>query len=426
MIYDLESDENFLSGVIGKGFYDVYKDFIDGGHTHYFLCGGRGSGKSTFAAICVVLGIMRKEIAENAIVFRKFENKLKDSVFEQMMWVIDKLGVGRLWKKREHELEFLQTGGKILFKGVSNAHSIKSVKAGAGFGIVWFEEADEFSGMNELRSVLQSVVRGKMSPVVLYTFNPPKEAAHWINAEALETREDRLVHRSTYLDIPEEWLGSAFVDEAEYLKKQNELVYKNEYLGEVGCTGGEVFRNLNVRSVEESEIERFCNVKRGIDFGFAADPFAYVCAEYEKKAGRLIVFHEDYAFRLPNWRAAELIKEESSGVGLVVADSSEPKSIDELKSYGIRVTGAKKGKDSIYYGVKFLQDLREIVIDPLRCPNCVREFRGYCYESDGRGNYLAVFRDRDNHCIDALRYAVESETRLNGRIRDKGRFRGII
>ncbi len=226
-------------------------------------------------------------------------------------------------------------------------------------------------------------------------------------------REDTLVHHSTYLTVPPQWLGEQFLVEAEHLKEVKPEAYRHEYLGEVTGTGGEVFANVTLRAITDEEISRFDKLRRGIDWGYAADPFAYNVCHYDKTRRRLYIFREIHKVKLSNRAAADLIKPEAGGAR-ITCDSAEPKSIDEVKGYGLRVVGAKKGPDSVEYGVKWLQDLEEIIIDPARCPETAREFSGYELERDREGNFKAGYPDKDNHHIDAVRYACEGDMRRPG------------
>lgn len=405
-----------LSELISPSFYEMHKDIKNNRYTHYWLKGGRGSTKSSFVSIEIILGIMKDPNA-NAVVLRKVKETIKDSVFEQLIWAIEKLKVSEYWdiKHNPMELIYIPTGQKILFRGADKPRKIKSIKVSRGYvKFMWYEEVDEFNGIEEIRIINQSLMRGGKEFVVFYTYNPPNRNNAWVNEEILIERHDRKVHHSTYLTVPKEWLGEQFFIEAEHLKKVNERAYRHEYLGEVTGIGGEVFTNVTIRKITDDEISRFDRIKRGIDFGYAVDPFAYVVMHYDKTRRRLYIFYEIYKVGLSNRKAAELIKKENTNNGLIVADSAEPKSIAELKEYGLRVKGAKKGPDSVDYGIKFLQDLEEIVIDSKRCPNAAREFLNYELEKDKDGNFKAGFPDKNNHIIDAVRYALEDDMRTGG------------
>ena len=405
-----------LSELISPSFYEIHKDIKNNRYTHYWLKGGRGSTKSSFASIEIVLGMMNdanKGNITHAVVIRKVKDTLAGSVVEQIIWAIEKLGVKHLWNipKAKLEITYIPTGQKIIFRGADDPIKLKSIKVAKGYiKYIWYEELDQFSGMEEIRSINQSLMRGGDDFIVLYTYNPPKSVQSWVNLESTIKRRDRIVHHSDYRDVPKEWLGEQFFIEAEHLKKVNPTAYEHEYLGEVTGTGGEIFTNVTIREITDEEIKIFDRIKRGIDWGYAIDPFVYIKCHYDKTRRKLYIFDEIYKVGLSNRKAAEMIKEKDSEHKIIIADSAEPKSIAEMKSYGIRIRGARKGPDSVDYGIKFLQDLEEIIIDGERCPNAAREFLNYELERDKDGNFKAEFPDKNNHTIDAVRYALEDET----------------
>ncbi|MEK5175092.1 PBSX family phage terminase large subunit [Heyndrickxia sp. FSL W8-0496] len=400
-----------LSNVIAPSFHSVHKDIKQERHTHYWLGGGRGSTKSSFVGIELIQGIMRDPNA-NAVVLRKVKDTLKESVFEQLCWAIDVLGVESYWHIPEAKLvlTYLPTGQQIRFRGADKPKKIKSMKFARGYcKYIWYEEVDEFTGMEEIRMINQSLMRGGEKFIVFYSYNPPKSANNWVNAEVKLTRDDRLAHHSNYLTVPKEWLGEQFIVEAEHLKETKPLAYEHEYLGNVTGTGGEVFDNVTIRRITDDEIKDFYNIKRGIDYGYATDPFAYVVAHYDRKKKCLYIYHEHYKVRLSNRDAYEHIKGENKDNELIKAESAEPKSNNELRQYGLRIIPVKKGPDSIKYGIKFLQSLESIVIDDIRCPETAREFLTYELDKDANGNFKAGFPDINNHSIDAVRYALNDE-----------------
>ena len=400
-----------LTDIIAPSFYDLYYDIADNKHTHYWLKGGRGSTKSSFVSVEIILGMMKHPDA-NAVAIRKVGLYLKDSVYEQLVWAIEKLGVSHLWRQKLNPLElvYIKTGQRILFRGADKPKKLKSTKVHKGYiRYIWYEEVDEFNGIEEIRTINQSLMRGGADFDVFYSYNPPKSQRNWVNKEVLTEQDNKIVHHSTYLTVPREWLGDEFFREAEYLKQTKPDNYAHEYLGEVTGTGGEVFTNITLRSISDEEINAFDKIKRGIDFGYAADPFVYVVGHYDSKRKRLYIFDEIYKVGLSNAKAAEMIKERTHYNQYIVCDSAEPKSIAELRGYGLRVQGAKKGPDSVEYGIKFLQSLDEIIIDNKRCPKTAEEFYNYELEPDGNDGFKDGYPDKNNHTIDAVRYALEDE-----------------
>ena len=405
-----------LKQLVAPSFYEIHRYLKESKYTHYWLKGGRGSTKSSFISLEVILGIM-KDPQANAVVLRKVGQTLQGSVYEQLQWAVSVLGVEGYWvsKLSPLEMKYVADGreNKIVFRGADKPKKIKSTKFRKGYcKYVWYEEVDEFGGMEEIRTINQSLLRGGSDFVVFYSYNPPQSQSNWVNEEILKQRDDRLVHHSTYLTVPPEWLGQQFLIEAEHLKNVKPMAYQHEYMGEVTGTGGEVFTNLTLREITDSEISHFDHIARGIDWGYAADPFHYTVNHYDKTRRRLYIYYEIQMLKLSNRKAAELVKAENKRNKLIVCDSAEPKSIAEMLAYNLKVLGAKKGADSVEYGIKWLQDLEEIVIDPKRCPNTAREFLEYELEKDANGNFKGHFPDKNNHSIDAVRYSREFDMKI--------------
>lgn len=392
---------------IARSFDSVFWDVQVHGHTFYWLPGGRGSTKSSFVGIEVPLLLMQHPQC-HAVVLRKVGNTIKNSVYPQIQWGIEQLGVADRFKyiTSPHEITYKATGQKILFFGVDDPMKVKSIKLPFGYvGIVWYEELDQFSGMEEIRNLNQSLLRGGETYWVFASYNPPKSRNNWVNEEILNEYPDRLVHKTTYLDVPREWLGEQFLLEAEKLKAKNETAYNHEYLGEVTGTGGAVFENVEDMAMTDEMISQFDRRYYGLDFGFAVDPLAFVAMHYDAKHEDLYIFDEIYQQKLTNSNAAQLILRKI-GSQHIMADSAEPKSIAEMKAAGLFISGAKKGPDSVDYGVKWLQGRRRIYIDKRRAPNAYREFVSYEYERNRAGQYISAYPDANNHAIDAVRYGL--------------------
>ena len=390
-----------------------------------WLKGGRGSGKSSFISLEIVLGLLRDRQA-SALICRKVAATLRESVYEQVIWAVRRLGLEALFRFRLSplEIERVDTGQRILFRGSDDPGKLKSLKLASGYiRYLWLEELAEFDGMDEVRTIRLSALRGTDAAcVTFFSYNPPVSPANWVNAEAMAGAPGRLTHHSSYLDMPEGWLGGAFLAEAEHLRRTNARAYRHTYLGEATGSGGEVFGNLRLRAITDEERARLDGDMCGLDFGFASDPDAIVRVAWEPRARRLWVLAEYCAARTPLDRLAEAAREIAGGA-VVRCDSAEPRMIDELRVRGVRAAGARKGPGSVAHGLRWLQDAGEIVIDPAACPNAAREFAGYAYPPDGRGGYLPEYPDRDNHLIDAVRYALEP---LIGRRRAKVLKRGEV
>ena len=396
-----------LSNIIAPHFWGLHRDIKRHGHTYYWLEGGRGSTKSSDISVEIPqLLIMNPEC--HAVVLRKIGNTIKNSVYPQMQWGIDALGLTSKFrfKTSPHEITYKKTGQKILFFGVDDPQKIKSIKLPFGYvGIVWCEELDQFSGMEEIRNLNQSLLRGGPRFWEFCSFNPPKSQNNWVNEEKLFDDPDRLVHHSTYLGVPKEWLGDRFFEDAEKLKARNETAYRHEYLGEVTGTGGAVFENVEEMTMSDKLVRTFDRRYYGLDFGFAVDPLAFVAMYYDAKHEDLYIFDEIYQQKMTNGQAAELITTRSNH-GRILADSAEPKSIVEMAALGLRISGARKGPDSIDYGMKWLQGRNRIYIDKRRCPNTYKEFITYEYEHNKDGQFVSAYPDANNHSIDAVRYGL--------------------
>lgn len=402
-----------ITRLLAPTFWPVHRDVRAKAHAEYWLMGGRGSTKSSFVSLEIVLGILTTPEA-NAIVYRRVKDTLRGSVYEEIKTAIDRLGVTKFFDCRLSPMEIIYrpTGQRILFRGADDPGKSKSIKLSRGyFGFLWFEEASEFQGPDAIRTIKASVIRGNRPCLTFYSYNPPIKAGAWVNKAALIPTEGRLVHASTYLDVPPDWLGADFIAQAEALKQTNERAYRHMYLGEVTGSGGQVFDNLEIRAIKDAEIAALDRFFCGLDFGFAVDPDAFTRWAYERKSRTLWAVGEFYGARNSADALAGRAKALADGAP-VRCDSADPRMIAELTRRGVRAVGVKKGPGSVEHGVRWLQDLGKIIIDPRRTPNIAREFSGYEYEADKDGNFLSEYPDRDNHTIDSARYALEPEIGL--------------
>ena len=410
---------------------DVLRDILNHGHTHYTFPGGRGSTKSSFVTIAIPL-IMMAYPNVHVVCFRKVANTIQTSIFPQVVWGILQLGLESLFKipkTYSTPIIYKPTGQRIMFMGLDDPMKVKSIKLPFGYiGVTWFEELDQFAGENELRTVTQSTMRGGELFWDFRTFNPPISMNNWANeyAEVAETRANTLVVRNTYLDVPKEWLGDQFIEEAEELKAVNMRAYLHEYMGEAVGTGGNVFENVEDLDMEQLiEVgdkripmwKTFSNIYCGIDWGWFPDPFAFVRMHFDANRRNLYIFNEYKANKEGNRTTFDRLYNELKLITteeLVTADSAEPKSVADYRSYGAFIRGAEKGPDSVVYSMKWLQSLNHIYIDKRRCPEAFWEFIHYEYERDRDGNILSGYPDADNHFIDATRYGLEKYYKRRG------------
>ena len=389
-----------------RNFDEVHNNIKAKKFDYYFFKGGRGSGKSSFISLEIITGILRDKLC-NAIIYRKVNDTLYDSVYTQMLWAINEFGLTRWFNfyKQPMKMIYQPTGQEILFKGCDDPQKSKSIKPKKGyFGYCWFEEATDFQGFDEIENIVQSVARsGLGKTAIILSYNPPESVQNWINEEVLRPQENRFIHHSTYLSIPRELLGEQFIQIAEYKKATNEKQYRHIYLGEVTGTGGEIFQNIELKEIKQVDINNYPYRYCGMDFGFTIDPTAIVLMYINKNI--LYIYDEKYSTGLTYAQIADWLQSKENPV--CFADSAEPRSINELrKNYNCRVFPVEKGKDSVEFGIKRLQELEKIIIDPARCPNTAREFCQYEYEKDRNGNFHSAFPDKNNHTIDAVRYAL--------------------
>lgn len=406
-----------LSEKIGSAFYNVAHDVFHHGHTHYDFSGGRGSLKSSTVSILVVLLIMQEQNKNiHAVVLRKVANTIRDSVFAQYIWAIGELGAAAYWESKVSPMELIYkpTGQKIMFRGADDPMKIKSIKVPFGYiGITHFEEKDQFAGRSEIRTILQSTMRGGSIFWNFESYNPPISRDNWANKDSLEERKDRLCHKSTYLEAPREWLGEQFFLEAEHLRDTDERAYQHEYLGIPIGTGGNVFEKLELRDISDEEISRFDRIYQGVDFGWFPDPFAFIRLHYDRARETIYLIDEIYQNKLSNEESSKMIYDRGYTDARIVCDSAEPKSVADFRAMRLPAIEAVKGAGSVEYGMKFLQR-RTIVIDRKRTPNAYDEFVGYEYERNKEGEIISGYPDANNHLIDAVRYALEPANRRMG------------
>ena len=407
-------------------FHDVLGDVMAHGHTHYWLHGGRGSTKSSFISVCIVLLIVAFP-KTNAVVIRRFGNTLRDSVFQQILWAISALGLDAYFKAKISPMEivYLPTGQRIVFRGADDPLKLKGVKFTKGYcAIVWLEELDQFEGIDAVRSILNSLRRGGDDFWLFYSYNPPKTVYSWTNIECLERlrRSDTLVRHSSYLDVVDshpEWIGRPFIEEAEYLRETNEKAWRWEYLGEVTGTGGAVFDNVRDVRLGDDSIRRFSRTRNGIDWGWFPDPWRFVRCGWEPAARRLTIFEEHTANKMTPEQTGRIVVEAmtfSDEPGEEPYFHDEPIWCDDTpdakqqmavyrRECGLRAHAARKGHMR-RLSYEWLAGLREIVIDSERCPLTFAEFTLKEYMRDRDGTWIDEIPDGNDHSIDAVRYAM--------------------
>lgn len=384
----------------------------------YILKGGRGSSKSSHIGIEIVL--RRVKTKSHALVVRKYGVYLEKSVYEQCKWAINHLGMASMWQARKSPLSltYTPTGASIIFMGADDPHRIKSIKmSDMPITDLFVEEAADFKTEDEVTTITNSIVRATLPEGLDYkifiAYNPPKRRTHWLNKkyESAIVAEHTYIHHSTYLDNPT--LSAQLLMEIDHAKENQPHRYEWEFMGKPTGSGVTPFSNLQFKKITDEEVKQFDNIRQGHDFGYAVDPASVVRLHYDKTRRGIYIFNEIYGVKLSNRVVADKLKAKGMNDIKVLCDSAEPKSIDELKSYGIQAVGVTKGKGSVEHGEKWLDDLEFIIIDPDRCPNTTREFESIDYQTDKDGNPLARLADKDNHSIDSVRYSLNDDMKSN-------------
>jgi len=292
--------------------------------------------------------------------------------------------------------------------GLDDPDKVKSLKPPINMyiGLTLWEEFDQIHGMEEVRKVLQTTMRGGEVFVNICMYNTPRSAQHWVNVEKLNQKKNRIIHKSTPYQVRYTgWLGQPFFDEAEHLRAVNKKAWENEYLGEITGTGGMVFENLELREITDEEIETLGHCIQGLDWGWFPDPLAWGRMHYNTNTQTLYIFDEIFGYKIKNTVIAKAIIDKGVNAEECICDSANPKDIQDVKGEGVNARGTKKKTASVDYGMKWLQTRVKIVIDPARCPNTAREFNTYELEKDKNGNFITSYPDKDNHTIDMTRYA---------------------
>nr|UVX42653.1 MAG: Terminase [Bacteriophage sp.]UVX81390.1 MAG: Terminase [Bacteriophage sp.]UWF92488.1 MAG: Terminase [Bacteriophage sp.]UWG14176.1 MAG: Terminase [Bacteriophage sp.] len=392
--------------VLGKAFVDINRQIKP--NIEYVFEGGRGGLKSSFVAFKIV-ELIKNNPQMHACITRQVAGTLKDSVYANMKWAINELGLMEEFecKVSPLEIKYIKTGQTIYFRGLDDETKLKSIKPEFGYiGILWKEEKDQMKGDAQERSVNQSVLRGGDESYDFSSYNPPKSKSNWVNRIKLIPNPKRVIHHSSYLEAPAEWLGQKFIDDAAHLKEINPEAYEHEYLGVPNGDGGNVFEYLEIRDITDEEISRMDRIFAGVDYGWYPDQFCYLRTYYDSAREKIYLIDELYVNKWSNSKTADWIKKKGYDDYAMICDSAEPKSVNDFRDAGLPARGAIKGPGSIEYGFKFLQT-KTIVIDPKRTPNAYKEITEYEYDRDKEGNVISGYPDGNDHAISALRYAYE-------------------
>lgn len=408
-----------LSEFLPPKFHSVWRATLNQDILNIVCKGGRGSGKSSDIAHIVTQLLMR--YAVNAVGIRYVDNTLEQSLYEQMKWAIEQQGVSHLFKfnKSPLRITYKPRGNYMIFRGAQNPERIKSLKDSKfPFAIGWIEELAEFKNEDEVTTITNSLLRGELDDGLFYKFfysyNPPKRKQSWVNKkyETSFQPKNTFIHHSTYKDNP--FISKEFLSEVEAARARNPRRAEWEYDGKAIGSGVVPFDNLRIEagSITDEMVANFDNIRQGLDYGYATDPLAFVRWHYDKKRNCIYAIDELYEVKCSNRRAAQWIKSNKYHYQDIIAEV-EPKSNAEMRNeHDIsKIRQVTKGPDSVEYGEKWLDDLDAIYIDPIRTPNIAKEFESIDYQTDRDGNPKPRLEDKDNHTIDATRYAFNDDMR---------------
>ena len=396
----------YLPKIIGKG----YKKFWNFKGRYRVAKGSRGSKKSKTTALWYIYKMMEYPDA-NLLVIRKTFRTLKDSCYADLKWAVHRLGVDHLWQFTLSPLEavYLPTGQKIYFRGLDDPLKITSIAVDKGcLCWMWIEEAYEIMSESDF-DMLDESIRGEcpngLFKQITLTFNPWNEH-HWMKHRFFDVKNDPDILAITTNYMCNEFLDKADILVFERMKKNNPRRYQVAGLGNWGIVDGLVYENWKEQAFTLDDVRK-CKTRCGLDFGYTNDPSASPIMFLDLENKKLFVWDERYKTGLSNKKIYEELKSMGYAKEKFTGDSAEPKSIDELKSFGLRIKGAKKGKDSINNGIQWIQDL-EIIIHP-RCVNFLTEISNYTWDKDKFGNKINRPIDDFNHLMDAMRYGLEND-----------------
>lgn len=393
-----------IAKVVGRG----YKKFWNFKGRYNVIKGSRASKKSKTTALRWIY-LMMKYDKSNLLVIRKTYRTLKDSCWTDLKWATRRLEVENLWSFKESPLEatYLPTGQKILFRGLDDPLKVTSITVDYGYLCwAWLEEAFEVNSEADFDTLDESI-RGELPPNLwkqwVISFNPWNER-HWLKKKFFDVSNPDILAQTTNYTC-NEWLDEADKRLFENMKINNPRRYNVAGLGNWGITEGLVYDNVHIDY--QFELTDMVNYKTvcGMDFGYTNDPTAFFIGFLDEKNKALYIWDELYEKGLTNRMIYDRLVSMGYGKESIICDSAEPKSIAELRGYGLRAKAAVKGKDSISHGIQYIQGLT-IYIHP-RCVNFTTEIQNYTFDKDKFGNAINQPIDDFNHLMDAMRYALE-------------------
>ncbi|EGQ1647771.1 PBSX family phage terminase large subunit [Staphylococcus pseudintermedius] len=396
---------NQPSKVFNKNIFEILFNYDNFTEVHY---GGGSSGKSHGVIQKVVLKALKDwEYPRRILWLRKVQSTIKDSLFEDVKECLINYGIWDmcLWNKTDNKVE-LPNGAVFLFKGLDNPEKIKSIK---GVSDIVMEEASEFTLNDYTQLTLRLRERKHKLKQIFLMFNPVSKL-NWVYKYFFEHGKPMkgvLIRQSSYKD--NKFLDDMTRDNLELLATRNPAYYKIYALGEFATLDKLVFPKYEKRIISDKEVGHLPSYF-GLDFGYVNDPSAFIHVKIDNDNKKLYVMSEYVKKGMLNNEIAQVINDLGYSKEKITADSAEQKSIMEIKANGIdRIVPAMKGKDSVMAGIQFISQF-DIVIDE-RCYKTIEEFDNYTWKKDkNTDEYYNEPVDTYNHCIDALRYAVEALT----------------
>ncbi|WP_018659898.1 PBSX family phage terminase large subunit [Allofustis seminis] len=377
-----------------------YKSALKTKQRYRIIYGGAGSGKSHFLAQETLINMLQDN-RYSYLVVRKTGKSIRISVFRLLVEMIAEYNLTHLFRINRTEMSMTcVNGSSLITSGLDDVEKLKSV---ANINRIWVEEASEITESDFSQLDLRMRGTSALGYQMTLTFNPISEL-HWLKKRFFDIGDKQaFVLKTTYKDNP--FLDDKYIQTLQTMKTTDPQYFKIYALGEWGSVGNLVYTNWKKEDLSDIK-NTFDNHFNGLDFGFAEDPTAFIRVHLDNKHKRIYIVDEMYLVQehidaLARKLAMKINNE------MITCDSSEPRSIADLKRHGIRALAAKKGPGSIEHGIKWIQGY-QLVVDE-HCINTIKELTSYSWREDKDGNAIPKPVDANNHLLDALRYALENE-----------------
>ena len=390
------------SKVFNRHIYDHLFDYDTFTEVHY---GGASSGKSHGVFQKIVIKALKDwKKPRKILVLRKVGATVRDSVFADVQATLSYFGILNMCKVNMSAFRIeLPNGAEFIFKGMDNSEKIKSIK---GISDVVMEEASEFTLDDYTQLTLRLRDKAHKQKQIYLMFNPVSKANWVYNAFFVKKPKNTVVYQTTYKD--NRFLDALTRENIEELANRNEAYYKIYALGEFATLDKLVFPKYTKALLNKDDLRQITSYF-GLDYGFINDPSAFMHVKIDDDRKRLYVVEEYVKKGLTNDKIAESITALGYAKEQIRADSAEKKSNQELRNLGIgRVIDVKKGAGSVMQGIQYLLQYEWIVDE--RCVKTIEELENYTWKKDKATNeYINEPVDSYNHCLDAIRYAIQDK-----------------